>query len=102
MPGGCRRARARISPAPLPTSRRSSAVPTLPLAPVTATVFPARGPVESFAMRSRYPAAPGRTYGSGVIKGAHVILYSSDADADRRFLIDLLGRPTVDAGGGWL
>jgi hypothetical protein len=37
-----------------------------------------------------------------VIKGAHVILYSSDADADRRFLIDLLGRATVDAGGGWL
>ena len=37
-----------------------------------------------------------------MIKGAHVILYSSDADADRRFLIDLLGRPTVDAGGGWL
>jgi len=37
-----------------------------------------------------------------VIKGAHVILYSSDADADRRFLVDLLDRPTVDAGGGWL
>jgi hypothetical protein len=31
-----------------------------------------------------------------------VILYSSDADADRRFLVDLLDRPTVDAGGGWL
>ena len=37
-----------------------------------------------------------------MIKGAHVILYSSDAEADRRFLVDLIGRPTVDAGGGWL
>jgi catechol 2,3-dioxygenase-like lactoylglutathione lyase family enzyme len=53
-------------------------------------------------MPCRYPARRGRTYGQDVIKGAHVILYSSDADADRRFLIDLLGRPTVDAGGGWL
>jgi hypothetical protein len=31
-----------------------------------------------------------------------VILYSTDADADRVFLRDLLGRPQVDAGGGWL
>jgi catechol 2,3-dioxygenase-like lactoylglutathione lyase family enzyme len=37
-----------------------------------------------------------------VILGAHVILYSSDAEADRAFLRDLLGRPGVDAGGGWL
>jgi catechol 2,3-dioxygenase-like lactoylglutathione lyase family enzyme len=37
-----------------------------------------------------------------VILGAHVILYSTDADADRAFLRDLLGRPAVDAGGGWL
>jgi hypothetical protein len=37
-----------------------------------------------------------------VILGAHVILYSSDADADRVFLRDLLGRPAVDVGGGWL
>src|SRR3954471_10617688 len=53
-------------------------------------------------MPGRYPAARARTYGRRVIKGAHVILHSSDADADRRFLIDLLGRPTVDAGGGSL
>ena len=38
---------------------------------------------------------------SAVITGAHVILYSSDADADRAFLADLLGTPSVDAGGGW-
>jgi catechol 2,3-dioxygenase-like lactoylglutathione lyase family enzyme len=37
-----------------------------------------------------------------VIRGAHVILYSTDADADRVFLRDLLGLPQVDAGGGWL
>jgi catechol 2,3-dioxygenase-like lactoylglutathione lyase family enzyme len=36
-----------------------------------------------------------------VITGAHVILYSTDAEADRAFLARLLGRPTVDAGGGW-
>jgi predicted enzyme related to lactoylglutathione lyase len=37
-----------------------------------------------------------------VITGAHAILYSSDAEADRAFLRDLLGTATVDAGGGWL
>src|SRR6476660_1598088 len=36
-----------------------------------------------------------------MIRGAHVILYSSDADADRALLRDLLDLPTVDAGGGW-
>jgi len=37
-----------------------------------------------------------------VITGAHAILYSTDAEADRVFLRDLLGTPSVDAGGGWL
>jgi hypothetical protein len=37
-----------------------------------------------------------------MIRGAHVILYSSDADADRAFLRDVLDLPNVDAGGGWL
>jgi hypothetical protein len=37
-----------------------------------------------------------------VILGAHVILYSTDAEADRALLRDLLGLPSVDAGGGWL
>jgi catechol 2,3-dioxygenase-like lactoylglutathione lyase family enzyme len=31
-----------------------------------------------------------------------VILYSSDAEADRAFLRDVLDFPHVDAGGGWL
>ena len=37
-----------------------------------------------------------------MIRGAHVILYSTDADADRAFLRELLDLPTADAGGGWL
>jgi catechol 2,3-dioxygenase-like lactoylglutathione lyase family enzyme len=37
-----------------------------------------------------------------VINGAHVVLYSTDPDADRTFLSDVLGLPHVDAGGGWL
>lgn len=36
------------------------------------------------------------------ISGAHVIVYSSDPDADRAFFRDLLHYPNVDAGGGWL
>lgn len=37
-----------------------------------------------------------------MISGAHVILYSHDAEADRAFLVDLLDPPFVDAGDGWL
>ena len=37
-----------------------------------------------------------------MIYGSHVILLSSDADADRAFLADVLGFEHVDAGGGWL
>jgi catechol 2,3-dioxygenase-like lactoylglutathione lyase family enzyme len=37
-----------------------------------------------------------------MISGAHVILYSKDADADRAFFRDVLGFPSVDAGHGWL
>ncbi len=37
-----------------------------------------------------------------MINGAHVILYSRDAVADRAFIRDVLGFPGVDAGGGWL
>jgi catechol 2,3-dioxygenase-like lactoylglutathione lyase family enzyme len=36
------------------------------------------------------------------ISGAHVIIYSADAAADRAFLRDVLDFPHVDAGGGWL
>ena len=37
-----------------------------------------------------------------MLSGAHVIIYSKDADADRAFLTDVLGFPSVDAGRGWL
>jgi hypothetical protein len=37
-----------------------------------------------------------------MIFGAHMILYSKDAEADRNFLRDVLGFPSVDAGHGWL
>ncbi|HEX2805986.1 MAG TPA: VOC family protein [Kineosporiaceae bacterium] len=37
-----------------------------------------------------------------MITGSHVILYTTDADADRAFLRDVLGFPHVDAGAGWL
>lgn len=36
------------------------------------------------------------------INGAHVILYSRDADADRAFIRDTLGFAGIDSGGGWL
>jgi hypothetical protein len=37
-----------------------------------------------------------------MIFGAHVIVYSKDAAADRAFLRDVLGFASVDAGHGWL
>jgi len=37
-----------------------------------------------------------------VISGAHAIIFSSNADADRSFFKDVLGLGSVDAGGGWL
>jgi len=37
-----------------------------------------------------------------VLTGAHAIIYSTDAEADRAFLRDVLGFPNVDAGDGWL
>lgn len=37
-----------------------------------------------------------------MISGAHVVIYSKDADADRTFFRDVLGFKSVDAGHGWL
>ena len=37
-----------------------------------------------------------------MIYGSHLVVFSSDADADRAFLADVLGFEHVDAGGGWL
>ena len=37
-----------------------------------------------------------------MISGAHIIIYSKDAVADRAFFRDILGFASVDAGQGWL
>jgi catechol 2,3-dioxygenase-like lactoylglutathione lyase family enzyme len=37
-----------------------------------------------------------------MIYGAHVIIYSKDAEADRAFFSDVLGLASLDAGHGWL
>src|SRR3989441_11408053 len=37
-----------------------------------------------------------------MISGAHVIVYSKDAEADRAFFREVLGFKSVDAGHGWL
>jgi hypothetical protein len=36
------------------------------------------------------------------ITGAHTIIYSKSAEADRAFLRDIFGLPNVDVGHGWL
>jgi hypothetical protein len=37
-----------------------------------------------------------------MLTGAHAIIYSENAEADRAFLRDVLKLSSVDAGGGWL
>ncbi len=37
-----------------------------------------------------------------MIFGAHLLLYSTDPEADRNFFRDILKFPAVDAGEGWL
>ncbi|MBO9671258.1 MAG: hypothetical protein J7485_12150 [Sphingobium sp.] len=37
-----------------------------------------------------------------MINGAHIVIYSKDAEADRAFLRDICGFSHVDAGHGWL
>ncbi len=37
-----------------------------------------------------------------MIHGAHLLLYSTDPDADRAFFRDVLGWRHVELGGGWL
>jgi catechol 2,3-dioxygenase-like lactoylglutathione lyase family enzyme len=37
-----------------------------------------------------------------MINGAHIIVYSTNAEADRAFMRDVLGLPSVDVGDGWL
>lgn len=37
-----------------------------------------------------------------IINGAHAVIFSAHADADRDFLRDVVGLPHVDVGDGWL
>jgi catechol 2,3-dioxygenase-like lactoylglutathione lyase family enzyme len=37
-----------------------------------------------------------------MLTGAHVVIYSKDAEADRAFFRDVLGFRSVDAGHNWL
>ena len=37
-----------------------------------------------------------------MITGFHTIVYSDDAETTRAFFRDVLGWPSLDAGGGWL
>jgi len=37
-----------------------------------------------------------------MITGAHLVLYTKDAEADRAFFRDVFGFKNVDAGHGWL
>jgi catechol 2,3-dioxygenase-like lactoylglutathione lyase family enzyme len=37
-----------------------------------------------------------------MISGSHIILNTTNAEADRAFFRDVLGFKSVDAGGGWL
>ena len=37
-----------------------------------------------------------------MITGAHVVIFTTDAEGDRAFFRDVLELRSVDAGGGWL
>ncbi|MFD5371664.1 VOC family protein, partial [Streptomyces sp. NPDC127103] len=52
--------------------------------------------------RGRIAAAVRAADDRDMFSGAHVILYTRDAEADRAFLKDVAGFPHVDAGRGWL
>jgi len=39
---------------------------------------------------------------NSLINGAHIVVYSKHAEADRNFFRDVLGFSSVDAGHGWL
>jgi hypothetical protein len=40
--------------------------------------------------------------GTKMITGVHAVIFTTDAEADRAFLRDVLELSSVDAGGGWL
>jgi len=52
--------------------------------------------------KGRPPGAHSEIQGRPMINGAHVILYSTDADRDKAFFRDVLKFGHVDVGHGWL
>jgi hypothetical protein len=59
------------------------------------------------AGRAVLAAGPGSeeaaaTEGHAMFNGAHVLIYSTDPEADRAFFRDVLEFPHVDIGGGWM
>ena len=58
------------------------------------------GPVRAHSRR--FSHLGDRTTLGRVINAAHALIYSTDAEADRAFLRDVLGWPWVDDGDGWL
>lgn len=54
------------------------------------------------AYETRVPESKFRHRGIRMLTGAHVVIYSKDAEADRKFFRDILGFRSVDAGHGWL
>jgi len=49
-----------------------------------------------------WTASSGKDILARMIHGAHVIIYSKDAEADRAFFRDVLKYESVDAGHGWM
>src|SRR5512142_1761862 len=90
------------SPAPGRQAQPSSA----PSWPPTTPPPPSDSSSPPSGLRRDFPAAAGPLTPSfrrnAMIFGAHVILYSGDADADRAFLSEILGVAGTDAGDGWL
>src|SRR5262249_21155641 len=72
---------------------------------------PSRLPPADHEYRQRRPRVSGdlhaavylrRLRGARMLTGAHAIIYSANAEADRAFFRDVLKLENVDVGGGWL
>src|ERR1700744_3972056 len=63
--------------------------------------WPARSAMDGFTLwaGARWPKTEGD---DPMFSGAHLIIYSKDAEADRAFFRDVLDVPHVGVGHGWL
>ena len=71
---------------------------------LTPTLLESPSDREEMAMNNQH-RGPARAEGdtlTRMIHGAHVIIYSTDPEADRAFFRDVLKYESVDAGHGWL